>query len=329
MAGNRYYAGPLSDHFDGGRFFNPDYPVIDPSLADLLRWRLGGHRKRWAIEPSKRVVPAPAEPGLVITLIGHASLLLQVAGLNVLVDPVWAERASPFGFAGPQRVNAPGIDLDDLPSVDAILLTHNHYDHLDIPTIRRLWEKHRPRIIAPLGNDRVVNREARDVRIETYDWYQSIALNDGVTVWLHPANHWSARGTGDRQMALWCGFVVRTANGTIYIAGDTGYGDGRVFRDVLARHGAPDVAVLPIGAYEPRWFMKNQHIDPAEAVQVMLDCDARQALGVHWGTFPLTDEPRLAPRDALRCELTRRAIPQDRFLALEAGDIWRKPNPAI
>lgn len=327
MTGNRYYEGPQSDHFDGERFFNPDHPAIDPRFADLLRWQFGGTRERWSpAPPTRSVVPARKVDGLAVTHVGHASFLVQACGRNLLVDPVWSERVSPVGWAGPRRANAPGIAFDALPPIDAVLLTHCHYDHLDTATLKRLWERHRPRILAPLGNDRVVGRTAPGVPVETFDWHRSVALGDGMAVTLHPANHWSARGLGDRNMALWCGFFIATPGAGIYLAGDTGYGDGRVFRDVQARHGRPDLAILPIGAYAPRWFMKNQHVDPAEAVRIMLDCGARQALGVHWGTFQLTDEARLAPVEALAAELRRRGMAQSSFIALQPGTVW-PPSP--
>jgi L-ascorbate metabolism protein UlaG (beta-lactamase superfamily) len=208
----------------------------------------------------------------------------------LLVDPVWSERASPFGFAGPKRVNAPGVAFEQLPPIDAVLLTHNHYDHLDMATMWRLWARDRPRIIAALGNDAVVARSRPEIVVETRDWREEVDVGGDITVWLHPAHHWSARGIGDRRMALWCGYVIATTVGTVYVAGDTGYGDGRIFLEVAERRPVVDVAVLPIGAYAPRWFMKDQHVNPAEAVRIMQDCGARQALGVHWGAFPLTDE---------------------------------------
>ena len=324
---NRYYSGPASDHFDGIRFFNPGQPSTDRSLTDLLRWHLGGNRAPWTPAPTgqamRRIVPARSVDNLAVTLIGHASLLIQAAGRNLLVDPVYAERASPVQWAGPRRVNPPGVAFDDLPPIDAVLLTHNHYDHLDIPALRRLWQRDRPRLLAPLGNDRVVANAAPEVAVETLDWGQSLALDGGLTVWLHPAYHWSSRGLTDRRMALWGGFVIRPPAGCVYVAGDTGYGDGRIFRDVRTRYGAPDLAILPIGAYEPRWFMKDQHVNPAEAVQIMLDCGAAQALGVHWGTFQLTDEPLLAPAQALARELDRRGLDAGRFQAMTPGDRWR------
>ena len=324
MARNRYYAGTPSDHFDGDSFFNPGQAGTDRSLAMLLRWRTGRGRSPWP----KRVANGPAAKPparvdrLTITMVGHATVLIQLAGCNLLVDPVWSERASPLRWAGPRRVNDPGIAFEDLPPIDAVLITHNHYDHFDIATLRRLWSAHRPLFIAPLGNDALLAKAIGANRIETVDWEDTIAISDDVRITAVPAHHWSARALGDRRMALWCGFVIQSPAGLVYNAGDTAYGDGRIFFDIVRRFGPPDVAILPIGAYEPRWFMKHQHANPDEAVRIMTACEARQGLGVHWGTFQLTNEARLAPKEALAVALHRHEIVPDRFFALEPGDVW-------
>jgi len=177
-------------------------------------------------------------------------------------------------------------------------------------------------LIAALGTDAVIKRAVPGCAVEAGDWADIIAVAQGVSVTLHPANHWSARSLRDRRMALWCGFVIQVGSEVIYVAGDTGYGDGVIFRQVRERFGPPLVAVLPIGAYEPRWFMRNQHVNPEEAVRIMLDCGARQALGVHWGTFQLTDEDRVAPVVALREACDQFGVPAERFPALEPGDVW-------
>jgi L-ascorbate metabolism protein UlaG (beta-lactamase superfamily) len=326
---NRYYRGPPSNHFDGHRFFNPRHPNTDRSLLQLLRWRFGGKRATWPVStPVRQVAPERRVHGLRITMIGHATVLIQAAGLNLLVDPVWSERASPFRFAGPKRVNAPGVAFEQLPAIDVVLLTHNHYDHLDLATVQRLWARDRPRIVAPLGNDAVIARTRPEIVVETHDWRDEVEMGGGVAVRLHPAHHWSARGLADRRMALWCGYLIATPVGAVYVAGDTGYGDGRIFLEVAERFPVLDVAVLPIGAYAPRWFMKDQHVNPAEAVRIMQDCGARQALGVHWGTFPLTDEARSDPADALAGALAQSGIEAGRFLPLEPGQQWDCPGPA-
>ncbi|PAX06301.1 MBL fold metallo-hydrolase [Sphingomonas lenta] len=324
MPRNRYYAGPPSDHFDGLRFFNPGQPSTDRSFGQLLRWQLGGGRARWPLAVEVRQVkPELCVDGLAVTMIGHASVLIQVAGQNILVDPVWSERASPVSWAGPKRVARPGVALHDLPPIDAVLVTHNHYDHMDMPTLRRLHAAHRPRIVTALGNDAIIGAAVPGANTVALDWHDAHELRKGVGITAVPAHHWSARRGGDRRMALWCGFVIRTPEHLVYVVGDTGYGDGAIFRDIRTRYGAPDVAIIPIGAYEPRWFMRDQHVDPDEAVRIMLDCGAAQALGVHWGTFQLTNEGRDAPRHALTSALLARGIKPARFLAMKPGDSWQ------
>ena len=330
MSKNRYYRGLPSDHFDGELFFNPGQVATDKKLRDLLRWRLGRRGERWpASAPGRQVVPDASVERLSVTMVGHASLLIQAAGSNLLVDPVWSERVSPVQWAGPRRVNAPGIAFEALPPIGTVLLTHDHYDHCDLATLRRLWDRDRPRIVAPLGNDAVVRRTHADIVVETYDWGATIDLGAGNAATMTPAHHWSARSLGDRRMALWCGYVVATPAGTIYLSGDTGYGDSAIFRDIGRNFPQIDVAILPIGAYEPRWFMQAQHVDPHEAVQIMLDCGARQALGVHWGTFPLSDEGLEAPKRALETALAERDLDPACFLALQPGDVWPSPSQPV
>ena len=330
MPRNRYYQGPVSDHFDGARFFNPGHPKTDKRLADLLRWRLARGGERWPVSTlATPIVPDRRVEGLRVSMVGHATLLIQTAGRNLLVDPVWSDRVSPVSWAGPRRVNAPGIAFDDLPSIDVVLLTHNHYDHMDLATLRRLWTRDRPRLVAPLGNDAVVASAHSEIVVSTYDWGDLSDLGGGVAARFTPAHHWSARSLGDRRMALWCGFVITSPSGTIYLSGDTGYGDGAIFREVGRLSPEIDVAILPIGAYEPRWFMQNQHVDPSEAVQVMLDCGAKHALGMHLGTFPLSDEGRTTPKNALAAALAGRGIDPSRFVAMEPGDVWQRSRPAL
>jgi len=320
MPKNRYYDGPPSDHFDG-RFFNTAPQTPDKTFADMRKWRSTSKRTPWpAHVPVQTTVPDARVTGARITLIGHATVLIQIAGLNLLTDPVFSERCSPVPFAGPKRVCAPGIRFEDLPPIDAVLLSHNHYDHLDAASLRKLVRHHDPLIVTPLGNDTIVRRKVPKARIVTGDWWDTHQFG-GATITFIPAQHWSARGLNDRRMALWCGFHIRASAGAVYFAGDTGYGDGTLFMTIRERLGSPDVALLPIGAYAPRWFMADQHTDPAQTVQILRDLDAKQALAIHWGVFPLSDEGRDDPVVELRLALADQGIEDGRFRYDEPGSV--------
>jgi L-ascorbate metabolism protein UlaG (beta-lactamase superfamily) len=216
-------------------------------------------------------------------------------------------------------VTAPGIAFEHLPPIDAVLLSHNHYDHLDLDTLERLHQRDAPLIVTPLGNDAIVRRRVPDARMVTGNWGERFDLPGDAEVHIVPANHWSSRGLRDKRMALWGGFMLRTRAGLVYFAGDTGYGGGRIFRAMGELYGPPDLALIPIGAYAPRWFMATQHCDAEEAVRIMLDLGARRAIGIHWGTFQLTDEPREEPAELLISSLKVRGLDPDIFQAGTPG----------
>jgi L-ascorbate metabolism protein UlaG (beta-lactamase superfamily) len=323
-ARGQYYEGPVSDHFDGRWFFDPD-GAPPKSIVELLRWWAGAAKAEWPQwvpngppdRPPQRVEGAR----LRITFVGHATTLIQVAGMNILLDPVWSERASPFRFAGPKRVNAPGIAFEALPPIDCVLVSHCHYDHLDGATLSRLAAAHRPRIVTPLGNDTIMHNHDTEIRAEARDWYDRVELGKGVAVTLAPMRHWSARHLLDRNKALWAAFVIETPAGRIYHVGDSGYGTGIHFRRARERFGPFKLAILPVGAYEPRWFMRDQHMNPEEAVRAFQDCGAELALAHHFGTFQLTDEPIDAPTLALDAARIAAGIPRDRFRMLAPGEV--------
>ncbi len=311
---------PLSDHYDGQRFYVPGHDG-DKTRKELLKMMFGGKRAAWPRQFNSPFShkPEPRVDALRSTLIGHASFLVQVAGLNLLIDPVFAERASPLSFAGPKRVNAPGVALQDLPPIDAVLLTHNHYDHLDKTNLWKLEREHHPQFVTPLGVDEnLMRRKTQVSKVATLDWGQSFSLGH-ITVHAVPTYHWSARGTGDRRKTLWCSFVITTPNSVIYHIGDTGYGAGEFSKQVKQDFGAVTLAHIPIGAYEPRWFMKDAHVNPEEAVQIFQDCGAANAIGHHWGTFQLTDESIIQPQQDLALALARANIAEAQFQAFRPG----------
>jgi L-ascorbate metabolism protein UlaG (beta-lactamase superfamily) len=311
---------PVSDHCDGRRFFNPRGHV-NRTWLEVLKWRLTSRPSRW---PHSVVLPPPGPPPLpgpgkiVATWINHASYLLQSAAGNVLIDPVYSERASPFAWAGPRRVHPPGLPFGELPRIDAILLSHDHYDHCDLPTLRRLAAAHQPLVITPLGNGPLVARAGLR-RIIQLDWWHTREISTGLQVTLTPARHWSNRLSGRRNGRLWGGFYLQYSQQRVYFSGDTGY-DPEFFTAIGRKLGPPDLALIPIGAYAPRWFMAAQHCDPAEAVTIHRELGAKLSLAMHWGTFQLTDEAREAPVQALAAACAASSVPAADFRALAPGE---------
>ena len=323
---SKTYSGPVTDHFNGRHFFDPD-GVPPKSFTHILRWQFGRGRKRatwpaWAPSPHADTPPARVDGDRVrLSFVGHASWLIQAGGLNILVDPVWSERVSPFSFAGPKRHNDPGIAFEALPNIDVVLVSHGHYDHLDIRTLSKLTARFAPRVVTPLGNDLTMLEANPKIRAEAFDWHKRVELNDEVAATLVPTRHWSARGLFDRNLALWASFVLETPAGKVYIVCDSGYGTGAHFRRVAEVHGPLRLAILPIGAYEPRWFMRDQHMNPEDAVQALADCGAEQALAHHHGTFQLTDEAIDAPALALGEALDAAGVARDKFAVLKPGQV--------
>jgi len=322
-----WWRGPVTDHFDGVRFRNLGPPPQFHGTRDMLRWKLTSKPAVWPKSvPVTPVVPAARIAGdaLVATVIGHVTVLLQTQGLNILTDPVWSERASPFRWAGPKRVRAPGIRFDDLPRIDVVLLSHNHYDHLDLATLQRLWARDRPRIITPIGNAALLARHG--ITAEEGDWGDCIVVSPKASVHIERVQHWSSRWGFDSYRALWCGFTVALPGGSVYFSGDCGF-DASAFAAVR-RHGPVRLALIGIGAYEPRWFMRYHHMNPADAVAAFAELDPARAIGVHWGVFQLTDEAVDAPPVALAEALAAAGVAPARFTAETAAaviDVARLP----
>ncbi len=319
---------PRSDHFDGERFFNPAIHGHERGFVDLLKWASKRRPPHWRERTDVQPGPPPARraaPGVLrATFINHATVLVQMDGLNILTDPIWSDRASPVSWAGPQRVHPPGIRFEDLPPIDVVLLSHNHYDHMDVPTLRRLNSVHHPRFFTGLGNRAYLERR-RIQRVTEMDWWDEVPLGDGHSIVFTPAQHFSTRDAIDHDRTLWGGFFVKGPAGALFFGGDTGY--AWHFREVRKRLGAPRLALLPIGAYEPRWIMSQVHMNPADAVRAAGDLETPVSMGIHFGTFQLADDAQDQPPRDLRRALAAANLPADRFWVLAPGE--SRDAPAV
>lgn len=352
--------GAGAAHHTANGFQNNHLASVSRGFADLLRWRWQAWREGLPPPPTQPTpVQAPdlallqgygpawqqAEerahadgqsgtvhsPAPTTTWIGHATALVQAGGLQVLTDPVFSERASPVSWAGPKRHQAPGVALQDLPPIDAVVISHSHYDHLDKPSLLQLYARsqqqgHATAFLVPLGLKELLARWGIAVGVQELDWWQSVRVGS-TDFFLTPVQHWSARGLFDRNHTLWGGWAVFGPDLHWYFAGDTGYSPDFVQtrqhfaeRQSAGLGGGFDLALLPVGAYEPRWFMQHQHVNPAEAVRMHQDLGARRSIGVHWGTFELTDEPLDQPPRDLRAARDAAGLAPGAFSVLAVGE---------
>ncbi|MES1955234.1 MBL fold metallo-hydrolase [Salinisphaera hydrothermalis] len=313
-------------HFDGRRFSNPWRQRSSRRRRfGLWRWLLRPRSPSWppaapdVDAPDIEIPPRRSETPR-ITWIGHACVLIQLEGLNLITDPVYAAHVGPMPGIGVRRHTPPAIDWADLPPIDLVLISHAHYDHLDRATITALVRRDDPVLLAGLGLNRWLARRGSR-RIVTLDWWHSSKpLGDGLSITAVPAQHWSRRGLFDRNRSLWAGFWIETASHRLYFAGDTGYGPH--FRWIRERLGAPDFAMLPIGAYEPRELMRAQHMNPDEAVTAHNELEAGQSMGIHFATFKLTDEPRDQPIHDLTTARARHGLTDTAFIAPAFGQVF-------
>lgn len=252
-----------------------------------------------------------------VTFVNHVTFLLQFPGLNILTDPVWCKRASPFKWFGPKRVRKPGLALDDLPKIDVVLISHNHYDHLDTATLKLLHAKFAPQIFVPLGNKKLLESIGCK-NVQEFDWWEDAQINTDTKITLTPTQHWSSRSLFDQYCSLWGSYVIEHNGKKIFFGGDAGYSTH--FESIYQRFGAMDIALLGIGAYEPRWFMRNMHTNPAEAVKAHMDLHAKLSIGMHFGTFRLSAESVEQPLIDLQQALQDNSIHTDRFITLNEGE---------
>jgi L-ascorbate metabolism protein UlaG (beta-lactamase superfamily) len=338
-------APPVSDHFDGQRFFNPDSQSATGEgpkrgvLGWIWHWLAGSD---WPVWPDlEDLPPGPPPPRRVppgelrLTYVGHSTFLIQMDGLNILTDPIWSERCSPFSWGGPRRFTRPGLRLEDLPPIDAVLLSHNHYDHVDQPTLAQLAQRGAPYSLVPLGNRELV-REAGITKVDELDWWQSTRLSPDVTVTLVPAQHFSSRTFWDRNRALWGGFVISGPSGHVYFSGDSGYGPH--FREIAARFSPIRVAILPIAPFQPKSSTGGSagsrlrvHMGPAEAVLAHQDLGARISFAAHFRVFQLGPDGIDDAVQGLASTLKKRELQPGVFLALNPGQSreWGVPPAEI
>ena len=315
------YRGPVTGHFNGNKFQNTEPP--EPSgFLDFLRWQFNREQGHW--NPWTDSEPGTAPPRRVngtelrVTFINHATVLIQTAGLNILTDPIWSERASPLTWAGPKRHRSPGLKFEDLPPIDLVFISHNHYDHLDVASLARLKDQHQSRFLTGLGNSALLH--ARGIASVTeLDWWERIEISTSVQVSCVPAKHFSGRGLSDGDCTLWCGFVVQSPAGNIYFAGDTGLGSH--FAAIKDRFKEFRLALLPIGAYLPHWFMHPVHLSPSEAVEVHRMLKPCVSVAIHFGTFALGDDGEFEPVAKLREDK-----PDESFWILEHGEGRQVPH---
>ncbi|REE02076.1 MBL fold metallo-hydrolase [Marinoscillum furvescens] len=312
------HQGPATPHFDGKQFRNKSGAKAR-GFAAVLQWIIKRDQGPWAknYETTQGEAPVSSSDQMRITFVNHSTFLIQWNDLNILTDPIWSERCSPVSFAGPQRMRPPGIRFEDLPPIDAVLISHNHYDHLDIPSIKRIQKEFAPVFVVPLG----VKKHLAQLNIENtieLDWWQSAHI--GMEIKAVPAQHFSGRGMFDRDQTLWAGYVISDGIKKIYFAGDSGYAP--LFKEIGKKEGPMDVSLIPIGAYMPQWFMSPVHISPEEAIKVHQDVRSRQSIAMHFGTFPLADEGQGKAEEDLILSLAAHQIPQSEFIIPEEGEVW-------
>lgn len=332
--GNPYY-DPSKRHHRPDGFTNNYGPPGGKPFSELFRWWRERSAAGLPKPPSMHVAGYAAfpvvRPDLAVlrdnrtrttaTWIGHATLLVQIGGLNILTDPQFSERAFMVQWAGPQRRVPVPVTLAELPRIDLVLISHSHYDHLDSTTVQALNRQPGgpPLFMVPLGIERWMHAHGVE-RVQRFDWWDHASVPGATGIEIHfvPAQHWSARSPFDRNRTLWGGWVVKSSRFSFYFAGDTGY--SKDFADIGERFGGFDLAAIPVGAYEPRWFMQAQHVNPAEAVQIHRDVRAKRSIGVHWGTFELTDESLDEPIGALADALRAANVPADDFHLYRHGE---------
>ena len=322
------FLGELPSHHAADGFQNPHLKPGKRGFVNYLKMRYFGDDE-YADYPSNAHKVPVAKPDLnrinspgdkpQVTWIGHATVLIQHKGVSILTDPMFSDRASPVNFSGPKRVNPPALTIEQLPPVDFVIISHNHYDHLDTKSVRKIGGA--PLWFVPLGlKDWFLRQGIPGNRIKEFDWWETTSIGN-VTITATPAQHWSARTLWDRKKTLWASWMVEIDEFICWYSGDTGYNPFQ-FKEIGTRFSRVDLGLISIGAYEPRWFMKDVHIDPEEAVQIHEDIHAKHSLAIQWGTFPMTAEPIDEPPARLKQALKNNNVDQQEFSVIKIGETW-------
>ncbi len=313
------YTGEKSAHFNGKQFINQSGKQAK-GFGDLIKWMRQREKKPWTKNMDIEYAPAPeANPNpdtVKITFVNHSTFLIQYKGVNIITDPIWSKRTSPFQWAGPERMRPPGIRFEDLPKIDLVIISHNHYDHLDANTMKDLLKVHNPKVIAPLGVSAYIKSLGFE-NTEDLDWW-TVSDFKNLKITCVPAQHFSGRGMFDRDATLWAGYVIQSDEKTIYFAGDTGY-DEKLFREIGEKFDSMDVSMIPIGAYKPKWFMSPIHVSPEEGLLIHKDVRSKKSIGMHFGTFPLADDSQKDPINDLKLGLNESGIDENSFIIPEEG----------
>lgn len=309
------YKGEVSANFNGTTFVNEEF--YKRPVSSGLKWFLTNERGEWPDKVEvKTTIPDKRIEGdrLVATFVGHSTVLIQTGGLNILTDPIWSNRAGPFSWAGVKRVTPPGVHIEDLPQIDIVLVSHNHYDHMDLPTLKQLQAAHSPKLITTLGNMKFLNSKGINA-IAEMDWWDSLE-SMGARITCVPLQHFSGRGLFDRNKTLWGGFVVEIGNKKVFFGADTGY--SRTFKRIREQFGPVSLALIPIGAYEPQSFMKPVHLNPDEALEAHNDLDAQASIAIHYGTFRMAADSYADPVNRLNSAVASRP-PKNPFHLIPVG----------
>lgn len=307
-----------------GRFQNLDETKAPLGFFDVLKWRLTSRKPKWPknVELKKQTVPKTRSDELVITYIGHTTFLIQLHNLNIITDPIYSNRASPFSFIGPKRVVPPGVSFANLPKIDIILISHNHYDHLDIPTVKALHERDRPKVYCGLGDDLILKGHIKDIDVNPCQWHQRECYDEDIDISFEPTQHWSARGLFDKNKSLWGAFVIISKrDGAVCFIGDSGY--SKAIFEYIGNEYNISIAITPIGAYKPQWFMRDVHMSPDESVKVHKDLKAKISIASHFDTFPLADDEFNEAPKALAIALAKNDLSNSDFITPVAGRSYK------